>query len=330
MPMLGSLRALLDGIIDYAGTFPPAKLQMPEAVRKYVSYLGGPDAWMLGRFVCPVRSAAEVTRHLLDLSDQATAGPRPRVSLLAGGGTDASQTIGHLREDARALANSGLRDLAVAGDVWEVRLPADVLKDCLSDQLGRMLTAADDALRPVSATTIFYEAGVGDPSVFRSLVKALQAHEEGETKVQVGFKLRTGGLDAGAFPPPEQIALVLVTCREARIPLKFTAGLHHPVRRFDPSVGTHTYGFLNVFGAALLCIQHELDEGQLRPILLEEDASRFTFTVADFAWKNYGIPADAIRKLRKDRVISFGSCSFDEPRDDLRHLGILPPIVPGS
>jgi hypothetical protein len=121
----------------------------------------------------------------------------------------------------------------------------------------------------------------------------------------------------------------VVDCREARIPLKFTAGLHHPVRRFDPSVGTSMYGFLNVFGAALLSDQPGLDEGQLRSVLLEEDASQFAFTDAEFAWKNDRIPADAIRKLRKDWVISFGSCSFDEPRDDLRELGILPPLAPG-
>jgi hypothetical protein len=329
MPMLGSVRALLDGIIDYAGTFPPANLQLPVAVRNYVGYLAGPDAWMLGRFVCPARSAADLKRHLHDLRDKAAQTARSRISLLAGGGADASEATLRLREEALALANSGLRDIAVAGDVWEVRLPADDLAEGQIEQIGQMLVAADEVLHRVGATTIFYETGIGNHSSFRALVKALEHHNKTGTRARVGFKLRTGGLDAASFPSSDQIAQVVVDCREARIPLKFTAGLHHPVRRFDSSVGTSMYGFLNVFAAALLSHQLGLDEGQLRSVLLEEDASRFTFTDADFSWKNYRIPTEAIRKLRKDRVISFGSCSFDEPRDDLRELGILPPLAAG-
>ena len=42
-----SLRALVAGLVDYAGLFPPASLGMPEAVAQYASYLGSPDAWML-------------------------------------------------------------------------------------------------------------------------------------------------------------------------------------------------------------------------------------------------------------------------------------------
>ena len=46
-----SLRALLTGVIDYAGLFPPAKLPMDQALSNYLRYRDGPDAWMLGNFV---------------------------------------------------------------------------------------------------------------------------------------------------------------------------------------------------------------------------------------------------------------------------------------
>jgi hypothetical protein len=42
------VRALLEGLIDYAGLFPPAKLDMRPAVENYAAYLAGPDAWALG------------------------------------------------------------------------------------------------------------------------------------------------------------------------------------------------------------------------------------------------------------------------------------------
>ncbi len=55
-----SLRALLEGLIDYAGLFPPAALSMQDAVRNYARYREGEYAWALGKFVVPGDRAAEV------------------------------------------------------------------------------------------------------------------------------------------------------------------------------------------------------------------------------------------------------------------------------
>ena len=55
-----SLRTLLDGLIDYAGLFPPAALSMQDAVRNYARYREGEYAWALGRFVVPKERVKEV------------------------------------------------------------------------------------------------------------------------------------------------------------------------------------------------------------------------------------------------------------------------------
>ena len=55
-----SQKALLSGLIDYAGLFPPAALSMDEAVRNYARYGEGEHAWMLGKFVVPEARAHEV------------------------------------------------------------------------------------------------------------------------------------------------------------------------------------------------------------------------------------------------------------------------------
>src|SRR5262245_55126661 len=52
--MVYSLRDLLLGLIDYAGLFPPAALDMSSATRKYAEYREGECRWALGRFVVPV------------------------------------------------------------------------------------------------------------------------------------------------------------------------------------------------------------------------------------------------------------------------------------
>ena len=49
-----SLRVFLDRIIDYAGLFPPASLDMMTSVNNYSTYLNARQRWALGRFVLPV------------------------------------------------------------------------------------------------------------------------------------------------------------------------------------------------------------------------------------------------------------------------------------
>jgi hypothetical protein len=104
-------------------------------------------------------------------------------------------------------------------------------------------------------------------------------------------KLRCGG---ASIPTVEQVALVVACCREAGVPFKATAGLHHPVRRGEE------HGFLNLLAATTA------PAGRLEAVLGEEDPSAIDF-------------ADADRSL----FTSFGSCSWREPVDDLRELGLL-------
>ena len=58
--MTEALRTLLSGLIDYAGLFPPASLEMAEAARNYEAYRSGPHSWALGRFIVPSARLNEV------------------------------------------------------------------------------------------------------------------------------------------------------------------------------------------------------------------------------------------------------------------------------
>jgi len=134
--------------------------------------------------------------------------------------------------------------------------------------------------------------------------------------------LRTGGVTADAFLTSPQIARALVAAAKARVPIKFTAGLHHPIRQFRDEVNTKMHGFLNVLGAAVLGAEHDWDEEQTSKMLEDENATSFSFSDDSFAWREWKIATDQI-KARRKFVISFGSCSFDEPREDLRALKLL-------
>ncbi|MCH7549578.1 MAG: hypothetical protein IH969_08620, partial [Candidatus Krumholzibacteriota bacterium] len=54
-------RSLLEGIVDYAGLFPPAGLDMAATVANYERYLRDDYAWMLGRLVVTVARLDEFT-----------------------------------------------------------------------------------------------------------------------------------------------------------------------------------------------------------------------------------------------------------------------------
>ena len=56
------VRTLLCQLIDYAGLFPPAGLDMDSAVRNYAAYFAGEHSWMLGRFIVPFDRLEEFER----------------------------------------------------------------------------------------------------------------------------------------------------------------------------------------------------------------------------------------------------------------------------
>jgi hypothetical protein len=137
-----------------------------------------------------------------------------------------------------------------------------------------------------------------------------------------GYKLRTGGVTVDSFPNSVQIARAILASTKHHIPIKFTAGLHHPIRQFRDEVKTEMHGFLNVLGAGVLSAEHHWDEAQTIEMLEDQRPSSFEFHDTVFAWHDYEITLDRI-KARRKFVTSFGSCSFDEPREDLRALNIL-------
>lgn len=250
-----SLRVLLEGLIDYAGLFPPAGLSMEEAVRNYAGYREGEYAWALGRFVVPDERMGEVP-------------PEFPLSVLGMPGPSA--------------------------DSFEVK--AATLEDVerIAGQAG--------------VSTVYVE--ITDLTLLDAIaMEGLRA------------KLRTGGVTPEAFPEVERLAEFIRACREKGVAFKATAGLHHPLRCVKPltyepdaPIGT-MHGFLNVFLAAAF-------EGFEEEVLREISASAFSFDDAGASWRGRRVSLDGLRAMR-ELATSFGSCSFEEPIDDLISLGWL-------
>jgi hypothetical protein len=303
--MFASLRALLDGVIDYAGLFPPAKLPLDQSLRNYVKFRKEPEHWMLGRFICPVARL----RELADLLEGvAPSGPPIEVAALGETRSVELFDAGIAKDIATLQKVNRSRSRLIASDAYEVKLPSGWWRP------PRMRLTDWGALRSVHIET---DLGADARSWLPELLEA--GNQAGR---RLGFKLRCGGLDATAFPKPEQVAFTIIACRDAGVPLKFTAGLHHPIRHIDAGLQTHMHGFINVFVAGVLAHVRRLSEEQVRAIIADENPHDFVFDDGGLHWNDYRATTEEIAAARRD-VVSFGSCSFDEPRKDLRELGWL-------
>ena len=304
MAVSASLRALLDQAIDYAGMFPPCALALEPALRKQASYVRSSEAWMLNGFVLRVEQF-DAARQLL--SDFDFHHPL-RVAALGPKTTKADAFLDGLYNTETAVRSFSRYDVdLVSISHFEMFLP-DV--DSASLKAARSI---------VSELLVFWEA---PPERAEQTIALIAGHNSDEDMATFGYKLRTGGVTADAFPTSAQIASALVTAATHQLPIKFTAGLHHPIRQFRDEVKTKMHGFLNVLGAAVLAAEHQWDADQAAMMLDDEDSGSFSFTDDFFAWGDWKIDTERLQYRRKF-VRSFGSCSFDEPRDDLRALGFL-------
>jgi hypothetical protein len=136
---------------------------------------------------------------------------------------------------------------------------------------------------------------------------------------RLGLKIRCGGANV---PTVEQLAFFIARCRESHVAWKATAGLHHPLRHRDPVQQTIVHGFVNVFLAGIFARVPVIEEAQVAAILKEESAAAFCFSQERIGWREWSCKVDQVREARA-WLPSFGSCSFDEPRDDLRALGLI-------
>ena len=285
-----ALETLLDSLIDYAGLFPPAGLPMGEAVANYEKYLRSAHSRALGRFIVPVARLQDFVReagaHAIDAAW--------RLSVLAGADVAADAAI--IRE-----FNDQHGD-RYRIDAVEVKASAPEQVRDLSQQLPRDLT-------------VYFEiASSDDPA------EAIGAIAESGGRA----KIRTGGVTEDAFPAAAAIVRFMTRCHESGVAFKATAGLHHPIRCVRPLTyeagaarGT-MHGFVNLFLAAALVQRGEGKKGET--LLSDDDPTLFALASDSITWRDETFDLEAIRMMRRF-ANSFGSCSFEEPIDDLREIG---------
>ena len=287
-----ALRALLAGLVDYAGLFPPAALNMEEAVRHYAEYAASDQSWIRGRFVVPAAHLDAFRDAHSTLRDQS----EWHLSALVGG--EIESDMDRVRSFNEAMAGRARID-TVEG------------KAATDDAVARI---ADNA----TGFRAFVEIALSD---FASLLDAIR--DRG-----VNAKVRTGGTSREMFPEPEALLAFIEHACRANVPFKATAGLHHAMRgdyRFtydENSPKGPMFGFLNVFLTAAF-VHAGMTDGAALALLLERDRKKILVSSNAIRWGHRSVTTDDIRAMRDCVAISFGSCSFREPVDELRAAALI-------
>jgi hypothetical protein len=288
-----AIEPFLNRLIDYAGLFPPAGLDMVASIRNYASYCSGKYAWALGRLIVPVARLTEFSAALTEVGSDAQLVPWLLGAL----------STGDPQQDARLI--SGLDKRAAVVDVLEC-------KAANLAEVHKLLSAAPPQ------PTLYVEFPLEN---CRQILPVLK---EGSARA----KIRTGGVTADAIPSVEQVTEFLAACAEAKVPFKATAGLHHPLRSvqkltYEPgSASALMHGYINVFVAAIIAYYGATAE-EVLAVLNEHDPTAFRWSRHALAWRDQELSAEQIREARETFAIGFGSCSFTEPIADLSDLGWL-------
>lgn len=295
---MNAVHALLAAIVDYAGLFPPAGLDMARAVRNYADYQASDDAWMLGRFVVPAARLDEF-----------------RAARGAARGAVGDGAVWRL---SALLGDDVARDVDRAARFNEV-VDSGATIDCVECRVTSPDDVAALAALPVNGFGVFCEsAGGADPA---PVLPALR-------RAGFGAKLRTGGVTADAFPTPERLVRAMRACIDADVAFKATAGLHHPMRgiyrlTYESSAPSGPmFGYLNLFLAAAFLANGMSDQDAI-VLLTESDAAVIALAEDGIRWRDHTIDADAVRIARERIATSFGSCSFREPVDELRSIALF-------
>ena len=302
--MLTWAKILFSSIVDYAGLFPPAKLNLQQVMVNYNRYRLADQSWMLGNLVLPISRLQEFETLLPIFPSEAEQTKFWPLSLI----------VNEPLESAIAKVQSLNKNnkIAIAALEFPLLSPREI---------ERFLP-----LLPTEIETYFEIPCSGDLKEYLSVLK--------ETKTSA--KVRTGGLKAEAFPTVEQLGQFIWDCAKTGISFKATAGLHHLLPGQYPltkNQGTSTaamHGFMNVAVSAAFVYWQKLTFPELLTVLQESSLDNFQFNTQGIHWCDRPLGRRALPErllnlseleaARKHFFRSFGSCSFQEPVDELIEL----------
>ena len=327
-----SVSAFMNEIIDYAGIFPPASLTLKESFDNFMDYRLFKHNWILSKFVCPFSRLDELT-ELIDGSPSINNANPLRLTILGSLSLDTFMFERNILKDIQDIIkfhDTNGQKVSIEG--FETKLPTEMLAfresadliDTINDFRDKIAKQISPSVQIFLETEIIKENWVDlIDSITSALSVCNEFYSEGQDYRKLGFKLRTGGIDHDSYPTSDKIAYAIMKSINNKVPFKATAGLHHAIRHINEQTNTLIHGFLNIFGAGILYQSKKISPDDMIKIIDDEQPQNFVFEDESFSWNGYKINTEEITFARKYYMLSFGSCSFEEPRQDLRNLKLL-------
>lgn len=296
-------QVMFAALIDYAGLYPPAGHDMAGAVAGYRSARTSEHAWIAGRFLCPASRLEELAGVLIrSMTPGEPAWPISVTFDLEPGSSATAASAFHAEMEPAAsvhLAEAPLAFGSRAGAVASLYTTALSINETVVPFLEVPRDGAMTATIGAIATAVS------------------ASHRPG------GAKLRCGGATAADFPSVVDVAEFIAGCVDHGLPFKATAGLHHPIRHHDVTLGVARHGFVNLLAAAAAA-RTGVGRSTVEAIVAETEPAAFELSFGRVAWRGERLATGAIEDTRRQSFISYGSCEFAEPVDDLTELGMLP------
>jgi len=294
-----ALSQLLDGMIDYAGLFPPAQHSLEVAVDEFSS-IPEDRAWMVDLFVCASNKLTELDTLLRKGSSK---------------GTLPGSIIGNPLDQPDKALSSIERDMQRMEACTHVEPVAYEIRIAMTqpDAINRAVRSIQKSGVADLVEDVYIEFGWGS-----HLDESL--HNLAAVNPDFGAKARTGGITADLFPSVEELALFIHTVVSIEIPFKFTAGLHEPLRYHDKELDVWRHGFLNTCLAGAFAMSEDLSVSEIEEILMITEGSAIKVSDDNIQVAGHTLTMDHIA-LYQDWFGGFGSCSVQEPVDGLKTLG---------
>jgi hypothetical protein len=299
--VLDARTAAFAALIDYAGVFPPASRSVQDAFASYRRIRSGPLAWVGGRFLC---RASQLPELAAVATATLTRGESPwEISVVFDLPAGASATHA---ADFQAEMDPVMTIAAVEARLTE---PTAEKLDSLLDAMLSVGTEVVPFVEVDRSGSITAQVGI--------IADALRSRRR-----VGGTKLRCGGEVADLFPTSAEVAEFIMAVTDRGLPFKATAGLHQPIRHFDEDLGIDRHGFINILMAAVLA-GTGFHITTIEAIIEDKDPKDFSLSAVFASWRGHEVPGSALRRTRQAGFVAYGSCDFDEPTEELKHLGFL-------
>lgn len=277
-----AIEALLRGLIDYAGLYPPAALDMQAAVHNFLEYQHSAHALALGRFVVALNGFPLLLEAARDKARQM------KLTVIAAPNADG--------EDLHRLVAQGYAIEAVE------------IKDTPISEIGRI------AMHVPSGLATYFEVPIDPPPAMLDAVATAGARVKLRTGGTAAEAFPSTQQLAQMLAELASRRLIFKATAGLHHPLRGRFALTYA----DGSPTAVMHGFMNLSTAALLHFGGDAREAQLA--LEEEWSGEWQIADEAIAWEQNSWNADELREVRQQFFAGFGSCSFTEPMRELEAL----------